>query len=469
MVSSMRTLLNSFRGGVARRRRRALAWLLGLYAAIKLVVLVALIIILWPLVAALPGGLSGGALPNGAQEAISSALNTMILLQLLEFGAVMASFGSIGAISSGESVPAYARTLMRVVEARDTSVAPTVTVSRAEAPTRTEATLGPISHPLRLLDVSPGAYLAGALASVLMIGFSGFMLAISLRATPTYALPTTPAGWRSLLSFPITLLLMSLGWLLWTLVGRHFARVERQGLLAQVDADSVTFHQATSAGRVSDERRMRWSEARGFARLLCKDSRGRLHEIFALSASDGEDFLWEALYVHPDDTAYTTSEAEARNLAAHQLVEVVTERAELPLLDLTPAIATTLTSSYPRTGFSDWRLFSHALAVAQMEGDAALAREIVRRALGARGALAIWVALRAYGARSVRRLTATQREDSLQLARALLPYYPTRAQLTPSVARRLLLRSYLSGELVFQLLLIVFALANIALFATQFR
>jgi hypothetical protein len=58
------------------------------------------------------------------------------------------------------------------------------------------------------------------------------------------------------------------------------------------------------------------------------------------------------------------------------------------------------------------------------------------------------------------------REETLRIARALLPYYPTPEEAAPSALQRWMLYAYWNAEFAMQLFILVLALANMfAIFA----
>jgi hypothetical protein len=361
---------------------------------------------------------------------------------------------------------------MGAVAARDTNVAHIVTITPASvapdvaAPNTTPDTqvIGPLAHPMRALALSDGVYLLAALAGLAAICL-GLGLSVIGTNSQTFRMPGQLAllQWFNDLSFPLCLVLMGAAGIAWALVARRAASAERRGFTATMDAEGVTFLPEGSTSSLGRERRLRWSEARGFARILFKDEMGRLHESFILSGAH-EDFLWEALYAAPNTPSAQFQRDEAWRVAAHRLAEVVAQHTGLPLFDLTPAISTTLTTSAGMPPLIVWRLFDRARAIAKADGDTALARDLARLPnrrwrLGAAPLLGL--------ARRLRKLTPAQRADTLRLARSLMPYYPTFDPLAPGAGRRLLIRGYWVSELTFQLLIVVAAFIPIVLYTSQ--
>ncbi len=258
------------------------------------------------------------------------------------------------------------------------------------------------------------------------------------------------------------LILIGVCGLAWALVVRRLARLERQQFSAQVDDEGVTFLLPRGAGGAQ---RLRWSEARAFARMMTWDDRGGLHEVFVLS--DGQrDFTWEARYdTTAPDAAQLASEEPAR-VAAHRLAEVVTQRSALPLFDVTQTIAATLANTGPGGAAASWAVMARARNIAKAQGDTALAHELTSKVtLGAGPIMAFFTRM---GTRlgNVKRLSQTQRDETLRIARALLPYYPTPAEATPSAPRPWLQHAYWNLEFGLQLFIVLLAFANMfAVFA----
>ncbi|MDE3230065.1 MAG: hypothetical protein KGO05_09285, partial [Chloroflexota bacterium] len=211
----------------------------------------------------------------------------------------------------------------------------------------------------------------------------------------------------------------------------------------------VTFTHARGAG---GGRRFRWSAARAFLRLLTVDTSGHTHEVFVLSDGQSEA-LWEARY---DGAA----EGEPARVAAHRLAEIVARRTGLPLMDVTQTIAATLANNATRQSAYGWAVMARARAIAEADGDTALARELADK-------------LRLGGGPFVRRMSRmrmrvgkpkwyspVQRAETLRVARALLPYYPTPAEVASSPARLRLTALYWNAEFAFQMLALVVAVAN---------
>lgn len=463
MASGITLLLRSFRDDIARQRLRTTWRTLIMFSVVKLLIFAAVIALLWlTLSRAVPGPLRAPGVES-PQNLISSAFETLFLLQMLDF---YCAVFSIGPSSGSASASVYSRALLGAVAARDARLTQPVTMTpstgasaEAEAPDA-ERTVGPLAHPMRTLGISGAAYALAALASAALLCGGVWLTIISLHAPPSFRQQTiTLANWFAWLSFPLCMIVLAGGCAVWALVAWRFARMERTALTARVDAEGVTFERT---GRRTQ--RLRWSDTRGLARFTFTDEQGRLHECFVLSAAD-EDVLWEALYASPGVSAAEMASEEAWRVAAHRLVEQVAQRAGLPLLDLSPTIAATLatTAGAPTSGAA-WNLFARAHILARRQGDLALARELAQRP-GQMGGL--WPAtLARFGGGAgagLNKLTSAQREETLRLARELLPYVPTAAHVTPNPRKRLLIHGYWSSEFAFQALVIALALANIPL------
>lgn len=455
----MISLFRSFRDDIARHRRRVLWRTLVTFSAVKLVLLA--VIVAFTVLAlshALPGG--WGVTFRGL---LSSGFEAFFLLQMGVFGVAMSTFGPYGATMGAES---YTRALMGAVEARDMAVAHAVAVipgaGATTAPEETDRaqTVGPFAHPLRSLALHDGVYVVAALGGAAIFGLGVGLTVISLRTSSPHHAPISVATWLSWLSLPVVLMLLGVGGALMALVMRRFARMERQGVVARVDADGVTFRRD---GRVGVERRLRWSDARGFARITSTDEMGRVHEVFVLSGPD-EDFMWEAMYAPAGAAAGNAQREEAWRVAAHRLVELVSQRTGLPLLDLTQTIYATLASRGPSAPV--WSLLARAEVIARADGDTAFARELASRLTLPGGPLLAPISRWGVRLGNPRNLTPEQRSECLRVARLLLPYYPTHAQFAPDARRRLRQQVYWSSEFALQLFVIGLAFANVLFFVT---
>jgi hypothetical protein len=441
---------------------------LAVFSAVKIIGFVALSALLWLALSHAAPGMLGSLRPEGAQDLFSTGFEALFLLQMADFYVALYSVGPSGGLAT---TTAYSRALLGAAAAHDLRLTHAVAVppsadaaAGGDAEPVAEQTLEPLAHPMRALALNGAVYALAALGGCGLLCLGAWMAIISLQVPPSFRhQPITLANWLAWLAFPCCLMALGVACAVWALITRRFAWMERASLSAQVDAEGVTFVRAGAAGR---GRRLRWSDARSFARIAFTDELARVHECFVLSAAH-EDYLWEALYVSATPLPAEAPGEEAWRVAAHRLAEQVVQRTGLRLLDLTQTIAATLaTSPGASSNVAVWNVFARARVIARQQGDLAFARELSQRQVQAGGWLSR--ALMDLGARlgaGMRKLSPAQREETLRLARELLPYYPTTAQLTPDPRRRLLLRGYWSSEMFFQMLVIVLALANVLSFA----
>jgi hypothetical protein len=445
--------------------RRTRAWwrMLFIFSVIKVIAFIAVGALVWfALTHPAPNSLDADV-AHSASSIVSNVFEVVFLLQMADF---LTGMHMVGPAGWNAPTTAYTRALMNAVVARDLNLTQAVTVVPARdnatgaeqpaEPSETPWIVGPLAHPMRTLARNGGVYVVGALAGIVLLGGGVFMTIISLRIPPSFHPPITLANWLSWLALPCCLMLFGLASIVVVLTAWRFERMERQGFSAQVDASGVTF---LRAGETGQGRRLRWSDMGGFARFAFTDELGCLHEVFALSSAE-QDFLWEALY-DSRNAPTTAAGEEAWRVAAHQLTERVVQGAGLPLLDLTPTLSATLAANTGGDAPATWNLLGRARAIARRQGDRAFAHTIAQRQAQS-GRLIAW-----FGARNdgrVRRLSPEQCAKTVQLARELLPYYPTFAQMTPNPRRRLLIQGYWSSELLIQFLVVVFAFANLLSF-----
>lgn len=452
----MTHLLRAFADDIAQRRAHALRRLLLSFTAFKLAAFVA--------VAALVGlaltQLAPGALdPGGASlrgDLLTSAFDALFILQIADFAA---GTSAIGPMSYGQASRAFARMLTNAVAARDARLtrglpAPTTReAASANAIEDESRAFGPLAHPMRSLALNNAVYLVAALGGAVVAALGVIIALSAVRFSASSSPPAMLTHWLVTLFFPLCLVALGAGGCVAALVTRRFARLERQPLTARLDASGVTFTRAGDGARP----RLSWRDARGFARLAFTDELGRLHEVFALSGPD-QDYLWEALYAghqpgpHPED--------DAERVAAQRLTEAIIERAGLPLLDLTPTLNAVLAasrgaSSYPLAG-----LLARARKLARQRGDGELVRAIAQRE-GRSGWLLGRFAGRLGG--GLGRLSPRQREDTLRLARDLLPYYPTSAQIASGSGGWRFAGGYVLSQFALQALVVAVAVAAVAL------
>ena len=461
-MSGMLSLLRSFRDGVALTRERALWRMLTVFTVIKLAYFVAAFAFVWVALTHAAPGLFAGMDSSSMHMAVSDALLPIVWLQIIDFTAGVTLAGPYG---NHGAARIYARTLMNLVEhqsgADEPGLIQAVRIEPSAGTVSETQTFGPLAHPMRALGMRSGAYIAAMLGAAVVVCLGAGMTALSLYTPPQQTLPVAPALWIQWLSVPGAFMLVGVGGALWALMTWRFARMERQALTATVDADGVTFRMA---GRASYERRLRWRDARGFARLMIADDLGRGHEVFVLSGAE-EDFLWEAMYASASASVQEAQGEEAWRVAAHQLAEQVAQRTGLTLLDLTPMISLTMATSTASTPQVVWGLFGRARVIARKQGDVTFARALTARLTQTLSSVVVPVVRLAMRFPNLQSLTAAQRDDTLRLARDLLPYYPTPAQLTPNPLRRFLMNSYVNSQFALQLFVLVLAIANLFIFA----
>lgn len=457
----MMHLLRACADDIALRRARALRRLLLSFTALKLGAFLAVVALVWLALTQLaPGALDpGGASLRG--DLLTSGFDALFILQIADFAA---GTSAIGPMSHSQASRAFARMLTNAVAARDARLtrglpAPQPHEAAATASGADDHHLyGPLAHPMRALALNNAVYLVGALGGALVAGLGVIIALSAVRAATTSSPPATLAHWLIALFFPLCLVALGAGGCAAALVTRRFARLEHQLITARLDASGVTF---TRAGDRARPRRLAWRDARGFARLAFTDELGRLHEVFALSDAD-QDYLWEALYPghqpgpHPED--------DAQRAAAQQLADAIIERAGLPLLDLTPTLNAVLAasrgaSSYPLAG-----LLARARKIARQRGDGELVRAIEQRE-GRSGWLLARFAGRLGG--GLGRLSPRQRDDTLRLARDLLPYYPTPAQIASGSGGWRFAGSYVLSQFACQALVVAVAVVAVALSSLQ--
>lgn len=454
-MSGMTHLLRTFGDDISLRRARALRRMLMLFTVFKVSAFVALAALVWLAWGQLaPGALNPGGV-SLRSEVVTAAFDALFILQLLDFAAGT----SLGPLNWGQASRAFARTLMNVVAARDLRLASELPIAPAPGVVASGGvegvrTVGPLSHPMRALGLGDAVYVVAALGGVVAIGLSVFMTIISLIDPPPVQRPITLANTLIWALFPLSLFVLGAAGILVALVTRRFARLERLPLMAQLDSGGVTFSRMGDAGAT---RRLAWGDAHGLARLAFTDELGRLHEVFALSGPH-QDYVWEALFAGQSAPG---SDEEASRIAAHQLVEEITRRARLPLLDLTQTMyflmaASSTASGYPLSGF-----FARARKLAKRQGDTGLMRAIEQHEAHSGWLLGRFAGRQVGG---VEQLSPQKQAETLRLAGELLPYYPTPAQLAIGPGGWRFAGGYVLSQFVFQALIVALAIGSWALF-----
>lgn len=453
-MSSMISLFRSFRDGISLERRRVWWRLLWVATTIKLAYFVAIIALFGAALAHVPAGIYNTLDASSLRGLLSDSLLGAVWLQLIDFAAASATVGPQG----GQEAPrAYARLLVNLVAARDSGLAfPVAMEPRADATTEPQ-TIGPVAHPMRALTLSDWVYFFALLGGLIPIGLGVFMCVISLIMPSPHGSRLALVDLVEWLPMPIIMIMVGIGIIATTLVARRFTRMERQGFLASVDAEGITFR---LVGRAGFERRLRWGDVRAFARIMVTDEQRRLHEVFALSGAD-EDLLWEAMYTAPGASVDIAQREEGMRVAAHRLAEQVALRSGLPLLDVSHTIYAVLGVNGAGAPQLPWSLLHRARLIARAQGDTIFASELSHRIGAGKGLLARGFERLAMRFPKPRSLAPAQRDETLRLARALLPYYPTPAQMTPNLRRRLITQTYWNLEVTFQFLMLIMAFANI--------
>ncbi len=246
MASSIILLLRSFRDDIARRRDRAWWRMLVVFSALKVILFVAVIASFSLILAHTAPGLLGGLGDESPQLLLSSSIEALFILQMADF---YAAIYSVGPSSGRTQTAAYSRALVGAVAARDMRLTHATTVlPSAEAPaaetTGAAQTLGPLAHPMRALALNDAVYVVAALGAVGVFCLGVTLTVISLRPPSAYRQPVTLADWFASLSFPCVLMLCGAACAVVALVTRRFARMERAGFTALVDASGVTFTRA---------------------------------------------------------------------------------------------------------------------------------------------------------------------------------------------------------------------------------
>lgn len=458
-MSGMTHLLRNFGDDISVRRARALRRMLILFTVFKVSAFILVGALVWLAITQLaPGTLDFGGV-SLRSEVVGSAFYALFIVQIMDFSAGM----GFGPLNWGQASRAFARTLTNIVAARDPRLAHELPIRPAPGAEASVSAgggaegaqmIGPLSHPMRALALPNAVYVIAALASVLPIGLSVFMTIVSLTdplsAQRTFTLANTLI-WALL---PLCLLILGIGGIIVALVTRHFARLVRLPLMAQLDSGGVTF---TRPGDAGSTQRLAWGDARGLARLAYTDEMGALHEVFALSGPR-QDFLWEALFAGQSAPG---SDEEASRVAAHQLIEEITQQTRLPLLDLTDTMYVLMAADHTASGYPLSGFFARARKLAKRRGDTGLARAIEQHEAHAGWLLGRFAGRRVGG---VEQLSPQKQAETLRLAGELLPYYPTPAQLATGSGGWRFAGAYVLSQFVFQLLIGVLAVASVTAF-----
>ncbi|HEX8997549.1 MAG TPA: hypothetical protein VF812_16095 [Ktedonobacterales bacterium] len=392
------------------------------------------------------------------------AFGLSMLAPFLALARIPLDIAKIGRLYSTQPF-ALMLALKRAVEAGNANVAPHATVQPVagrEDDANAAPDVGPlvVAVPERLVKPRAVAILLYILGGLLFIVVGlGVTLAPNIFGQPLQRLIDTPSGLLYLGGCGVAALGASIALMAGRRAARHRA-VELRGLSVEIGGLGLSFRQPAWAPRTVS---ILWAEARAFAQITYKDTLVRDHTIYVLW-SDTQTLLWE----EPPTERYAPEDDKrriaARQLSAQRLAEVAGKRTHLALLDLTETL-NVLTSDMDRT--AEPTFLDNAYQAAVAEGDVEVATALWRATnLGARRrprALRRLAAIPPHGASepaneaeetsirpsrwraqiSIHRAALERNHQTrLQLARALLPYYPSLD--APATSPRF--RSYLRAE-----------------------
>ncbi len=409
-MNSIAALILGFRDGFERDQSRALRLLFAGMAVVWVALLGALIAFSVPVFQReWPDIFIGqfSLLTTDVLRTISFDLMPVMLVALF-FALGLWPYSSVWLTS--RSVRAFARALLGAVDARDLAITPEISSGAASAQELQEDTDTRIAlaHPMGELSASwwPIAQFIGVLYLVTGI----FLVA------PEIGQPQNRGIYSGFLVWSFAIPYWSLGVYAFIagVILRRFNHIAQAGYIATVDSAGLTLRRERGQPHA---RRIQWGEARGFARIDYTDQSEQLCHVYILSA-DNERFIW----YEPGDRPDVSEDAR-------RLVALIERHTHLPLLDLSRAINTAYGATYggqtlTTHGYA-WSVAERALSVARASGDEALAHALLERLRPAgplswtpRGLprLVIYWGLRKRG--------ILERQNLLDLARALLPYYP---------------------------------------------
>jgi hypothetical protein len=309
------------------------------------------------------------------------------------------------------STTAFAHALIRAVEARDPAVVyelSSATVASPQDGEQAPITLAPISRPLDAgQEVRGKESLYGGLIAACLFGV------FTLIAAPDLL---SHSGWPFIAMISGGAIgLAALG-----VISLRFYHLGRTGSRVTVDNTGLSVHMRAGWRR---ERRILWSDMRGFARFVYYYKTAVPSYVYILSATTGR-FIWEEPAIISEEASVEGQLIWERRKAARRLAALVQRNTSLPLLDISHALnAAAGGQSLDVPGYQ-WSVAERALPIAKQMGDQALTRDLLAR-LRPAGSLSrmprglarwrIW--------RSVRSIGAAERQNLLDLAHALLPYY----------------------------------------------
>ena len=350
---------------------------------------------------------------------------------------------------------AFARALLNAIAARDGAVTRTlVPTAASEAEASGPVTLTGLAHPVGMPDTNWGPVTISYGCVILVIWeFQGFQTIHDAHFDILFfdILFTVSQLSSSIFWITMALLMIAFGAIFW-----RFHHIARHGFTFTVDDEGLTVRRAR--GR-PHERRILWSDARGFAQVIYYQHSALPQYAYILDGGS-ERFIWIAPAIPAEGEKDHSGLAWEQRDSARRLVALVERHTSLPLLDISDAVNAAL-GGWIGNG-PQWSVAERALSVALSSGDRETARALLARLRPAgpfsripRGLarLAIW--------RSVRRLGPDARERLLNTARALLPYYPFPAKPDAPVpqplppARRFLTASWLTLRQVALVALVV--------------
>lgn len=356
---------------------------------------------------------------------------------------------------------ALALAMRRALEAGDASLTP---VAEAQVDVDTESAS---SHPLpsasspadaeSLTMAIPAALTTGRAGAIVLYYFAALLVAAGIFAVAIsgYSLRQLQTLSPDVIGYVVICGVLTLGGLLLLLPGwrlSHRRAVERRGAAVALDELGLTFRQPVWKRR---RRRIAWADMRSLGQIIYMDNYTRLHTVYFLDGG-AQTLLWE----EPPTERYAPQPQQqtiaAQQASARRLLAEITRRTRLPLRDLS-GTATRLTSSSATTTTSSTSIYSPflkaAYEVAVLERDAETASALWRlrqpharrrpsaltklieassgaetpgQALGALPAAASPRFLRwAEQMHAARISLQWNRGYLLQVARALIPYYPT--------------------------------------------
>ncbi|HEX8732553.1 MAG TPA: hypothetical protein VF725_10905 [Ktedonobacterales bacterium] len=352
----------------------------------------------------------------------------------------------------------------------DDAMAPDA-AAESERPLFASATLGAdmlvVAVPAPLITSLVGPVVLDIFAALcLLMAGGGLLLAPAILNLPLGQVFTTRTGEIYLVAVCGGMLFLALLLLLQARrLGRR-RRLQRQGMAIALDDVGLSFHHPVWRKR---PRQIAWADARGLGRYTYKDTHTRERSVYLLE-SERETLLWEEppterYSAQPDREAIV-----ARQLASWRLVAEITRRTRLPIRNISATLAALGGVGATHTSTTS-AFLAEAYDVALEAKDVALATALWRvrrphqrklpRALRKLAAaaphpigdpLATPNALTTpassphmerFRARASAFLEShiKKQAETLRVARALIPYYPTEdASATPESFRRFLRR-----------------------------